>query len=474
MTTPSLLSRRTAMGAALLTLGLAQGASAACIFGAPTPGAPQIVVQVPETTQVGDVCDFLAARGHSPILLDQIAPRPIYLIQVDNVERSVIDLSSQDQVAIDYAEANVQVSIDDKLKGKLNTVLAIGNSASDVPEAAWVAKTLRLTEAHTISRGAGVRVAVVDTGVSHPDLDASLSRWPDGTVRGYDFIDDDADASEEGAEIVDPANYGPSNVGHGTHVAGTIVRLAPDATLMPVRVLNPDGVGDTFHTAKAVFWALEPDFDVATDDAAHVVNLSLGTETPAQVLDSAIRLATCTGPALRLAPGSSGRLARPPRSGRAAPGVGSWDLDRQRCGLGRQAVVLAAAGNDGSATVTLYPAAYVIPGLRAVTASKRNRKLASFGNRGNWVDFAAPGDKITSTFAYDQRATISGTSMATPMVSGTAALLRALPAPGGAWTAEQLLQVIGATAAPMCDGSPFRHLDVAGAVGYASALPACR
>ena len=448
---------RTAL-VATLGLALAGTATAVCVSGVPTAAAAQIVVQVPETTTIDSVCQFLTVSGRRPVLLDQIAPRPIYLIEVDDAARAVRELQGQDVVRIDYAEANAPVSIDDKLKGKLNTVLAIGVSAGDVPEEPWVGRALRLAQAHTLSEGDQIRVAVLDTGVSHPALDASLSRWPDGTVRGYDFIDNDADASEEGAQIDDPANYGPSNVGHGTHVAGTIVRVAPKSALLPVRVLDPNGSGDTYHVAKAIFWAIEPDFNVATDDAAQVINLSLGTETAAKVLDIAIRSATCAGP-LPL---------------RAAGGPGSWDLDRQRCTLGRQAVVVAAAGNDGSAAVTLYPAAFTIPGLRAVTAASRQRKLAYFGNKGAWVDFVAPGSQISSTFAYDQRATISGTSMATPMVAGTAALVRALPPAGGAWTADAVLQAIGSTAAPMCDGTPFLHLDIARAVGAAASLPVCR
>jgi subtilisin family serine protease len=97
----------------------------------------------------------------------------------------------------------------------------------------WAASRLCLTEAHIVTRGAGVIVAVLDTGVDllHPALQGRL-------VPGYDFVNMDDDPSEEGV-------YGQNlGYGHGTHVAGLVALAAPEAMIVPVRVLDPDGVGN--------------------------------------------------------------------------------------------------------------------------------------------------------------------------------------------------------------------------------------
>src|SRR6185295_13063961 len=106
-------------------------------------------------------------------------------------------------------------------------------------------------------------VAVLDSGVdlSHPALAAHL-------IAGYDFVDGDADPQEA---------PGGSGVGHGTHVAGLIALAAPEARIMPVRVLDAEGAGDMWRLARALVWASDPDGDPATPDGADVINLSLTT-----------------------------------------------------------------------------------------------------------------------------------------------------------------------------------------------------
>jgi len=88
-------------------------------------------------------------------------------------------------------------------------------------------------------------------------------------------------------------------------------------------------------------------------------------------------------------------------------------------------VVIAAAGNDASSNVNEYPAAEGAYGLMSVGASDSKQRLAAFSNSGSWIDIAAPGEGITSSIPGGGVATWSGTSMASPLVAGTAALLRA-------------------------------------------------
>jgi len=102
-----------------------------------------------------------------------------------------------------------------------------------------------------------------------------------------------------------------------------------------------------------------------------------------------------------------------------------YDADKARCAAHGGAVITAAAGNEGNEQAKEYPAAEGVYGLLPVGASAANHRLADFSNSGSWVDVAAPGDHITSTVPGGQYGTWSGTSMASPLAAGVAALVRA-------------------------------------------------
>ena len=293
------------------------------------------------------------------------------------------------------AEPNV---VNSSPEARRNAVWAIGNPQAYAAQ--WAPAALRLAEAHRLSTGAGVRVAVLDTGVDrdHPALAGRL-------LPGFDFVDYDDDPSEEGSEA-DVA------FGHGTHVAGLVALVAPDAMIMPLRVLDADGQGNAWVLAEALLYAVDPDGDPTTDDGAHVINLSLGTTTRTRIFDAVVELATCSAV-------FDNDLADP-----------GYDADAERCSQMRGVVIVAAAGNDGSNAVREYPAAETSThGLAAVGASAANARRASFSNYGSWVRFAAPGDGITSSVPGGGYGTWSGTSMAAPLFAGTAALLRATTRP---------------------------------------------
>jgi subtilisin family serine protease len=239
--------------------------------------------------------------------------------------------------------------------------------------AAWTAQraatTLRLPLAQALSRGRGVPVAVIDTGVAgHPALA--------GRVRsGWDFVDDDPDADDRRTGV-DSNRDGVADeaAGHGTFVAGTVALVAPEARLTAYRVLDSDGQGTTYDAAQALM--------AAADAGAKVVNLSFGTAngTPSRVLDDAIDYARARG-----------------------------------------AVVVAAAGNYGDGDQT-YPAAR--PGVLSVGAlAADDAELAAFSSRGGWVKVAAPGEGIVGPVPGGGFARWSGTSMAAPFVAGQAALV---------------------------------------------------
>ncbi len=251
----------------------------------------------------------------------------------------------------------------------------------------YAAEQLGLAQAQVISRGAGAVVAVIDTGaqLDHPALAASF------TAARHDFIDgddvpDDVFSDANGDGVADEAAGG-----HGTHVAGIVHLVAPEAQIMPLRVLDSDGNGDIFTVAEAILYAVH--------NGADVINLSLGTPSKSDLLKEVVREATRNG-----------------------------------------VVVVAAAGNLNT-NAPQYPAADQC--ALSVTAVGPTSLKSEFANFGGKVDFAAPGESIYSTFPKDGYAWWSGTSMATPFVAGQAALIHSA---GPALNARDIALLIGETA----------------------------
>jgi thermitase len=243
-------------------------------------------------------------------------------------------------------------------------------------DASYPDSALNLTAARSISQGAGTTVAVLDTGaqLNHPALKAQFAGIP-----RFDFVDDDKDPSEPPLAKTEQQRA-QEVVGHGTHVAGIVHLVAPEARLMPLRVLDREGYGTVFHVAEAVAFA-----DIHNAD---VINLSLGSP-------------------------SWSRLLREKVDGAIRDG----------------SVVVAAAGNYDSVQPQ-YPASNGPPwvasdddGLLAVTSVSAAEKKSDFADYGTWIDIAAPGEEILSTYPVSKYAYWSGTSMAAPFVSGEAALI---------------------------------------------------
>ncbi|HQR80778.1 MAG TPA: S8 family serine peptidase [Actinomycetota bacterium] len=273
-----------------------------------------------------------------------------------------------------------------------DTVLAVDNTARRYAMALpaddagrdlqWSLSRLQAEDLWQRSTGAGTTVAVLDTGVkaSHPDLRGKVAR-------GYNAI-----TGKPGARRDDN--------GHGTILAGIIAGringsgiagLAPNARILPVKVLDADGVGDSDDIARGIIWAV--------DNGADVINMSFGADASNRVEAEAIDYARGAG------------------------------------------VTLIAAGGNEGARLVMYPAGY--PGVLGVGAVDFNDKRASFSNQGSHIDVVAPGQGILSSFATRPYTWTSGTSMATAYVSAVAALAMSYsPGAGG----EPLLQQIMATA----------------------------
>ncbi len=230
---------------------------------------------------------------------------------------------------------------------------------------------LDLATAHTISKGAGVKVAVIDTGVT------PMASFGGTVLPGLDLVDGDANAGDSANRVDDNGNgVVDEAAGHGTYVAGIVHLVAPAASILPIRVLNDDGVGETWNVAKAMLWA--------ADRGATVVNLSLGQN------------------------GSSGLLKQ---------AVG--ELKR------RNVVAVAAAGNEGRKRESFPAAAKCALGVTSTTPTDG---VSTFASYGPWISAAAPGEGVVSAFPYTSTglARWSGTSASAPFVTGQVALLRSL------------------------------------------------
>lgn len=416
---------RSAWRLALAVLGL--GLVGAALLGPGRAAAAAVPGEILVKLRSGDAIAPLLNK-YGLTLKSRFGTRPIFRLGIGplaDVGAVIEALKLEPEVLI--AERN---AVNGSPEARKNRVWAIGTAQDYARQ--WAPEALRLEQAHQISIGRGIRVAVLDTGVdrSHPLLAGRLTR-------GFDFVDADADPSEVGST----ADLG---FGHGTHVAGIIATAAPGAIIMPLRVLDAQGQGNDWVLAEAMLYAVDPDGNPATDDGAQVINLSLGSADRTQILDSIARLASCSFPAIP--------DPLEPKDDLSDPG---YNGDRARCSEQRGAAILAAAGNDGGPAKE-YPAAEGAYGLAAVSASTERRRLAPFSNFGSWVHLVAPGDAITSSVPGGGYGTWAGTSMAAPWAAAGAALvMSARPEISPKDVVRQLVR----TASPLCGGASLRQLD---------------
>lgn len=218
---------------------------------------------------------------------------------------------------------------------------------------------MRLDDAQRFADGAGVRVAVLDTGAAadHPDLQGHL-------IAGYNALNPAAPPADV------PDGAANQAYGHGTMVASIIARVAPRAEIIPVRVLNGDGTGPLASVLDGVRYAIS--------QKVNVINVSFGTPRESALLDQALDQA-------------------------------------EEAGI----LVVAAAGNQGS-RAKHYPAS--TGGTLAVASVETNLTRSPFSNFGSEIQIDAIGSGIRAAFPDGGYAIWTGTSVATPFVAGGAAL----------------------------------------------------
>lgn len=401
----------------------ASRSTAAALPDAAVPG--EVLVKLRLATDLQGVLS-----QHQLSLISSFGARPIHrlrLIGSTDIDAKVAALRADARVLI--AEPNFRSSTPEARKA---AVWAIGEQGDYTAQ--WAPQAIGLAAAHTVSQGAGMRVAVLDTGVDlgHPALVSRL-------LPGRDFVDGD----DEPAEVGGSSRLG---WGHGTHVAGLVALTAPAARIVPLRVLDPDGGGNVWVISEALLHAADPDQVGATDDGAHVINLSLGTTQPTRILDAIVELVTC-----------SDDDDDEDDDDYSDPG---FQQDKERCNINHGSVVIAAAGNGASATERHYPAAEKAEGALSVAASTEASTLAAFSNHGAWIQIAAPGEGLTSTVPGGGYGVWNGTSMAAPLAAGVAALVLSR---NPDWKPVDVTKRLTDRSALLCATS-LRRIDAAGAV----------
>ena len=326
----------------------------------------------PEVSESGEYIVKLRDGGRARVSLSSTVSRDAAFLQQDEqyllikpasrLRKQVLETLAADP-AVEYIEPNIRMY-------KTSTV------RDPFYGEQWGLEAIEASRAweEMDSRREAV-VAVIDTGVdyTHPDLADRVD-----TDNDYDYVNLDEDAMDDDYD------------GHGTHVAGIIAAEANDegiagvageanVKILPLKVLDEWGTGSMYDTAMAIMYA--------ADQGADVINLSLG--------------------------GKREDL------GKSQPRLLQEAVDYA---IRKGAVVVAAAGNEGEDVNEFLPAS--LPGVIAVSAVDSKQKLASFSNEGSAISLAAPGVKILSTVPGGEYLYMSGTSMAAPFVSGTAALLK--------------------------------------------------
>jgi len=231
--------------------------------------------------------------------------------------------------------------------------------------------------------GVGRKIAVLDTGYNYNHVELQSSY-----LGGKDFVNNDNDPFDDN--------------GHGTHVAGIITAdgidsnakgVSPDAGIIAGKVLDSSGAGYFSDVVAAIYWIVDGNDGIygTTDDFnADAISMSLGTSTPYTYK------ATCDN----VLPDLTAAI---------------------KYAVDHGVIVVSASGNNGGSGVS-------IPGCISysltVGAVDNNDKIASFSGKGKALDIVAPGVNIYSTWLRNEYKSASGTSMATPQVSGVIALVK--------------------------------------------------
>ncbi|MCC7144573.1 MAG: S8 family serine peptidase [Candidatus Eisenbacteria bacterium] len=392
---------------------LVQAVAASAVESPYVPG--QIVVRLaPEASAQEFITQWdltLTAQGADGALLCASA------------EEDIPGLANQmrQDAAVVHVEPNYRAESPEAVRQMI--LAAVGGTMAEF-EDQGASHRIGLPTAHAVTRGAGVVVAVLDTGI-----DPGHAVWGDRvSPLAYDFVDSD-NTPWEHADGLDQDGDGEfdEGYGHGSMVAGIIALVAPEATLLPLRVLDSEGRSDVFTIARAIRYAV--------DSGADVVNMSFGVPGALVTLKAEIERGDALG-----------------------------------------VVFIGAAGNEDRPAPTYTPAD--LTSVIMVTALDESDTKAEFADYHTKVAIAAPGVGIRSAYPGHEWGLGSGCSFATAFVTGETALLRSLHPD---WNRSMIESRIAVTATPIDDlpgnqGYAGRlgegRIDVGGAITNASDVPA--
>ncbi|HEX5433275.1 MAG TPA: S8 family serine peptidase [Candidatus Angelobacter sp.] len=371
-------------------------------------------VLVTNPSEVQDVC---SRHGLTQVgQLSSGSPHGVFLVSASSVDSSIasdIEVQSfESDRHVGVAElsgttsaslSQSSTSILDQLPGRA-AVTYFGSTVANYYVSQAATSLARLGDVQSTSSwdGAGITVAVIDTGVdpSHPALSGVL-------LPGYDFVHDMAGASElvdlspdmaaslsqsstsilDGDHLVQMNSFTmavlsqsstsildgpPESFGHGTMTAGLVHLVAPKAWIMPLKAFSADGSSDLFNIVKAIYYAV--------DNGANVISMSFEIPQSSPALQDAIQYA-----------------------------------------LSKNVTLVAASGNDGQ-EILVYPAGYnSVIGVGSTSNTDGKSVFTNFGT--NSVFVAAPGEGVITTYPGGNYAAGWGTSFSAPLVAGEAALV---------------------------------------------------
>ena len=354
------------------------------LFAGVAPAAADEPLPGPETAPAGEVvpgevvvkwrdaaAGDVAADAHGLSVLAELGTPEEAMPEVVSTEgRPVAEVVAELQrdPAVVYAEPNyvTHLAVDE-----ITTAVAV-NDPKTGPQ--YSLDRMRVRDAWSLSTGSARTVAVLDTGIDphHPEFAGRIAQ-------GHDFVNNDVDASDDNGHGTWVSGIIAANVNDGIGIAG----ISWQDKIMPVKIMNANGTGDTSDLTAGIVWA--------TDHGAKVINMSVGGFPYSQFVHDAVRYA--------------------------------WN---------RGVILVGAAGNN-AVDGPFYPASY--PEVVSVSATQVDDEFSHWSNYGATVDVSAPGSSILTTncpvckpieqdLTGDHRYTyISGTSFAAPNVSGVVALI---------------------------------------------------
>jgi thermitase len=277
----------------------------------------------------------------------------------------------------------------------------VGNGLYMVPFVGGERGGIKLASAQVLAPklGAGIKVAIIDTGVDleHPGLkgvvgDKSQPPHLAPSSDWMDFVDTDAIPQEVSGDLA-------TGFGHGTGVAGIVLQVAPNAQILPIRVLGPDGSGDITNVVKGIEWAV--------NHGAKIINLSLGSSEPVDAVRKMITWASSKGVFVVASSGNTNdnKVTYPA-------------ADAQNDAYGGQRLISVGSVGSGNIAAQFLGFTDAVPTVLDVKSA-----FSTYGN----VEMYAPGELIATLAPNLKAAVWTGTSFAAPMVSGTLALALGQP-----------------------------------------------